>query len=153
MIPCRWTKNRKGAGTSSGESGARNLEADTQVRNLTRLICILWKRRREITESGDKEREIDELVNIFPPQSNSRRENRESRPCKREQRKPSLQERTEKAVLATTTRKSQTILATTTYKNQRLSSGFAMSSLNGLKRKRKTAHDMPANKVTHNNNV
>ena len=27
VIPCRWTKNRKGAGTNSGESGARNLEA------------------------------------------------------------------------------------------------------------------------------
>ena len=27
VIPCRWTENRKGAGTNSGESGARNLEA------------------------------------------------------------------------------------------------------------------------------
>ena len=27
VIPCRGNENRKGAGTSSGESGARNLEA------------------------------------------------------------------------------------------------------------------------------
>ena len=27
VIPCRWTEDKKGAGTSSGESGARNLEA------------------------------------------------------------------------------------------------------------------------------
>ena len=26
---CRWTKNRKGAGTNSGESSARNLEAES----------------------------------------------------------------------------------------------------------------------------
>ena len=29
VIPCRWTENRKGAGTSSGESGVRNLETDS----------------------------------------------------------------------------------------------------------------------------
>ena len=29
VIPCRWTENRKGAGTSSGESGERNLEAES----------------------------------------------------------------------------------------------------------------------------
>ena len=29
VIPCKWTENRKGAGTSSGESGARNLEAES----------------------------------------------------------------------------------------------------------------------------
>ena len=29
VIPCRWTGNRKGAGTSRGESGARNLEAES----------------------------------------------------------------------------------------------------------------------------
>ena len=28
VIPCRWTKNRKGAGINSGESGTRNLEAE-----------------------------------------------------------------------------------------------------------------------------
>ena len=27
VIPCIWTENRKGAGTNSAESGARNLEA------------------------------------------------------------------------------------------------------------------------------
>ena len=27
--PCRWTENRKGSGTNSGESGARNLEAES----------------------------------------------------------------------------------------------------------------------------
>ena len=26
VIPCRWTKNRKGSGTNSRESSARNLE-------------------------------------------------------------------------------------------------------------------------------
>ena len=29
MIPCRWTKDRKGAGTNSEESGTRNLEAES----------------------------------------------------------------------------------------------------------------------------
>ena len=29
VIPCRWTKNRKGAGTSSKESGARSVEAES----------------------------------------------------------------------------------------------------------------------------
>ena len=29
VMPCRWTKNEKGAGTSSGESGAQNLEAES----------------------------------------------------------------------------------------------------------------------------
>ena len=28
-IPCRWTENRKGGATNSGESGARNLEAES----------------------------------------------------------------------------------------------------------------------------
>ena len=28
VIPCRVTEDRKGAGTSSGESGAKNLEAE-----------------------------------------------------------------------------------------------------------------------------
>ena len=30
VIPCWWTENRKGAETNSGESGARNLEAETK---------------------------------------------------------------------------------------------------------------------------
>ena len=29
VIPCRWTRNRKGAGTNSGESGARNQEVES----------------------------------------------------------------------------------------------------------------------------
>ena len=29
VTQCRWTENRKGAGTKSGESGARNLEAES----------------------------------------------------------------------------------------------------------------------------
>ena len=29
FIPCRWTENRKGSGTNSGESGVRNLEAES----------------------------------------------------------------------------------------------------------------------------
>ena len=29
IIPCLWTEDRKGAGTNSGESGARNLEAES----------------------------------------------------------------------------------------------------------------------------
>ena len=33
VIPCRWTENRKGAGTSSGESGARKLEAASESTN------------------------------------------------------------------------------------------------------------------------
>ena len=29
VIPCRWTENRKGAGTNSGQSGARNQQAES----------------------------------------------------------------------------------------------------------------------------
>ena len=29
VIPCRWTKNRKGLGTNSGKSGTRNQEAES----------------------------------------------------------------------------------------------------------------------------
>ena len=29
VIPCRWTENTKSAGINSGESGARNLEAES----------------------------------------------------------------------------------------------------------------------------
>ena len=29
VIPCRWTENRKGTGTNRGESGARNLQAES----------------------------------------------------------------------------------------------------------------------------
>ena len=29
VIPCRWTENRKGTGTNSEESDARNLEAES----------------------------------------------------------------------------------------------------------------------------
>ena len=32
VIPCRWTENRKGAKTSSGESGARNIYTLTRER-------------------------------------------------------------------------------------------------------------------------
>ena len=28
VIPCRWADDRKGAGTNSGKSGTRNLEAE-----------------------------------------------------------------------------------------------------------------------------
>ena len=33
VIPCSWTKDSKGAGTTSGESGARNLEDAENIRS------------------------------------------------------------------------------------------------------------------------
>ena len=62
VIPCRWIENRKGAGTSDGESGARNLEAESirsRAENtegcikLTTVTEIRWSSARDtvITES------------------------------------------------------------------------------------------------------
>ena len=44
VTPCIWTENRKGAGTNSEESGARNLEAES-IRS--RYSAILHKNPRE----------------------------------------------------------------------------------------------------------
>ena len=38
-IPCRRTENRKGAGTNSGEFGARNLEAESIRRRVGGGVC------------------------------------------------------------------------------------------------------------------
>ena len=43
VIPCRWTKNRKGAGINSGESGTRNLEAEG-IRSKS-LVQGIWRLR------------------------------------------------------------------------------------------------------------
>ena len=49
VIPCRWTENRKGAGTNSGESVARNLEAES-IRNRAESTrrCVKLKTVAEI---------------------------------------------------------------------------------------------------------
>ena len=48
-IPCRGTEDRKGAGTSSGKSGTRNLEAES-IRNRADITggCVKLKTVKEI---------------------------------------------------------------------------------------------------------
>ena len=56
VIPCRWTENRKGAGTSSGESGARNLEAESiRSRAETTGGCVKLKTVTEIRRSSARD--------------------------------------------------------------------------------------------------
>ena len=49
VIPCRWAENRKGAGTNSGESGGRNLEAES-IRSRAESTggCVKLKTATEI---------------------------------------------------------------------------------------------------------
>ena len=52
VIPCRWTKDRKGAGTNSGESGTRNLEAESiRIRAENTGVCVKLKKVTEIRRS------------------------------------------------------------------------------------------------------
>ena len=39
-IPCRWTENRKGGGTDSGESDTRNLEAESTRSGAERCVWL-----------------------------------------------------------------------------------------------------------------
>ena len=43
VIPCRGTEDRKGAGTTSGESGARNLEAVESIKSRVESMggCVI----------------------------------------------------------------------------------------------------------------
>ena len=54
VIPCRWTENRKGTGTNSGESGVRNLEAGS-IRNGVESMggCVKLKTVTELTWSRE----------------------------------------------------------------------------------------------------
>ena len=52
-MPCRGTDNRKGAGTNSGESGARNLEAQSiRTRAESTRGCVKLKTVTEIRRSS-----------------------------------------------------------------------------------------------------
>ena len=53
VILCKWTENRKGAGTNSGESGARNLEAES-IRSRAESTggCVKLKTVTEIVWSS-----------------------------------------------------------------------------------------------------
>ena len=56
MIPCRWTENRKGAGPNSGESGARNLEAESmRSRAESTGGCVKLKTVTEIRQSSARD--------------------------------------------------------------------------------------------------
>ena len=52
VIPCRWTENRKGTGTNSEESDARNLEAESIRSGVASPGgCVKLKTVTEITQS------------------------------------------------------------------------------------------------------
>ena len=63
IIPRRWTEDRKGAGTNSGESGARNLEAES-IRSGAESTggCVKWKTVTEIRLSSSSDTFIAESV-------------------------------------------------------------------------------------------
>ena len=53
VIPCRWTEDRKGAGTSNGESGTGNLEAESfRSRAESTGGCVKLKTVTEIRRSN-----------------------------------------------------------------------------------------------------
>ena len=53
VIPCKWTENRKGAGTNSRDSGARNLEAEIiRSRAESTALCVKLKTVTEIRRSN-----------------------------------------------------------------------------------------------------
>ena len=63
VIPCRRTGNRKGAGTNRGESGARNLEAESiRSRAETTGGCVKLKTITEIRWSSARDTFIAEGV-------------------------------------------------------------------------------------------
>ena len=58
-----WTENRKGAGTSSGKSGARNLEAESIISGAERARgCVKLKTVTEIRRSSARDTFIAESV-------------------------------------------------------------------------------------------
>ena len=63
VIPCWWTENRKGAGTNSGESGARNLETES-IRSGAESTgrCVKLKTVTEIRRSSARDTVIAERV-------------------------------------------------------------------------------------------
>ena len=63
FIPCRRTDNRKSAGTNSGESCARNLEAES-IRSRAESTggCVKLKIATEIRRSGAHDTFIAESV-------------------------------------------------------------------------------------------
>ena len=63
VIPCRWTENRKGAGTNSRESGARNLEAES-IRSRAESTggCVKLKTVTEIRRGSARDTFIAESV-------------------------------------------------------------------------------------------
>ena len=70
VIPCRWTKHRKGAGTNSGESGARNLEAES-IRSGAESTggCVKLKTVTEIRQSSARDAFVAESVYLVLNQS------------------------------------------------------------------------------------
>ena len=63
VIPCRWTENRKGVGTNNGESGARNLEAES-IRSRAESTGgrVKWKTVREVRRNSARDTFIAEKV-------------------------------------------------------------------------------------------
>ena len=63
VIPCWWTENGKGAGTNSGESGARNLETES-IRSGAESTggCVKLKTVTEIKRSSARDTVIAERV-------------------------------------------------------------------------------------------
>ena len=63
VTPCIWTENRKGAGTNSEESGARNLEAESiRSRAETTGWCVKLKTVPEIRQNSARDTFIAESV-------------------------------------------------------------------------------------------
>ena len=66
VIPCRWAENRKGAETNSGESGARNLEAEIiRSRAESTGRCVKLKTVTEIRRSSARDTFIAESVSFI----------------------------------------------------------------------------------------
>ena len=64
VTPCRWTEDRKGAGTNSGKSGARNLEAESirsRAESTTRG-CVKLNTITEIRRSSARDTFIAQSV-------------------------------------------------------------------------------------------
>ena len=61
VIPCRWTEDRKGARTNSGESDARNLEAES-IRSRAESTggCVKLKTVTEIDNNNDDDDDGEE---------------------------------------------------------------------------------------------
>ena len=63
VIPCKWTENRKGAGTNSRDSGARNLEAEIiRSRAESTALCVKLKTVTEIRRSSARDTFIADSV-------------------------------------------------------------------------------------------